>query len=61
MPERGKGPHWFFLTDDEDSEGDEDEEEEEGKAVYVGKEAEGVGEGMSVVCLGDFVSLTTVS
>lgn len=60
LPERGKGPHWFFLTDDEDSEGEGDEEEE-GEAVYVGKEAEGVGEGMLVVCLGDFVVLTTGS
>ncbi|KAI0687092.1 hypothetical protein BC835DRAFT_1377736 [Cytidiella melzeri] len=41
LPPQGKGPHWFFLTDDEDSEG-----EEENDDLYVGINAEGVSEGM---------------
>lgn len=32
----GHGPHWFFLTDDEDS----DEAEEDEEAVYVGQQSD---------------------
>jgi hypothetical protein len=35
LPSEGKGPHWFFLTDDEDS--DEGDNEED---VYVGQQSE---------------------
>ena len=33
---QGKGPCWFFLTDDEDSEDDDDDEGEEGDEETIG-------------------------